>query len=76
MSLRNIASNGKEYLLQLQQQENDATGISSLKIGFNNVFGYYLEVTNTHKNKVPAALDTQANTGQCRTVYHTGVKGI
>jgi DNA mismatch repair protein MutS len=51
--LRNIASNGKEYLLQLQQQETDATAISSLKIGFNNVFGYFLEVTNTHKNKVP-----------------------
>jgi len=53
-SLRNIAHNGKEYLLQLQQRESEATGISSLKIGFNNVFGYYLEVTNVHKNKVPA----------------------
>jgi DNA mismatch repair protein MutS len=52
--LRSIAHNGKEYLLQLQQKEADATGISSLKIGFNNVFGYYLEVTNVHKNKVPA----------------------
>jgi DNA mismatch repair protein MutS len=51
--LRNIAHNGKEYLLQLQQRESEATGISSLKIGFNNVFGYYLEVTNVHKNKVP-----------------------
>jgi DNA mismatch repair protein MutS len=53
--LRHIAHNGKEYLLQLQQQEAEKTGISSLKIGFNNVFGYYLEVTNVHKNKVPAA---------------------
>ena len=53
MNLRNIAHNGKEYLLQLQQKEAEATGISSLKIGFNNVFGYYLEVTNLHKNKVP-----------------------
>jgi len=52
--LRNIASGGKEYLVRLQQQEADKTGISSLKIGFNNVFGYYLEVTNSHKNKVPA----------------------
>jgi DNA mismatch repair protein MutS len=51
--LRRIASGGKEYLVKLQQQEADATGISSLKIGFNNVFGYYLEVTNVHKNKVP-----------------------
>jgi DNA mismatch repair protein MutS len=53
--LRRIASGGKQYLAALQQKEAEATGISSLKIGFNNVFGYYLEVTNAHKNKVPAA---------------------
>ena len=51
--LRNIASSGKEYLIRIQQEEGEKTGISSLRIGFNNVFGYYLEVTNTHKNKVP-----------------------
>ncbi|MFZ4770899.1 MAG: DNA mismatch repair protein MutS, partial [Ferruginibacter sp.] len=51
--LRNIASGGKNYLLELQQKEAAATGISSLKISFNNVFGYYLEVTNLHKSKVP-----------------------
>jgi DNA mismatch repair protein MutS len=51
--LRTIASGGKNYLLELQQKEASATGISSLKISFNNVFGYYLEVTNLHKNKVP-----------------------
>jgi DNA mismatch repair protein MutS len=53
--LRGISHNGKEYLLKLQQKEADSTGISSLKIGYNNIFGYYLEVTNSHKNKVPAA---------------------
>jgi DNA mismatch repair protein MutS len=52
--LRKISHSGKEYLAQLQQKEAERTGISSLKIGFNNVFGYYLEVTNSHKNKVPA----------------------
>lgn len=52
--LRKISHSGREYLAQLQQQEAEQTGISSLKIGFNNVFGYYLEVTNSHKNKVPA----------------------
>lgn len=52
-NLRNISSNGKEYLNQLQQRESQATGIPSLKVGFNNVFGYYLEVTHTHKDKVP-----------------------
>ncbi|TDX01077.1 DNA mismatch repair protein MutS [Dinghuibacter silviterrae] len=51
--LRGIAGAGKEYLLRLQQQESEATGISSLKVSFNNVFGYYLEVTNAHKGKVP-----------------------
>ena len=52
--LRRIAFNGKEYLAQLQIKEAERTGIGSLKIGFNNVFGYYLEVTNSQKNKVPA----------------------
>jgi DNA mismatch repair protein MutS len=52
--LRNLAFKGKDYLLQMQVKEAEKTGIPSLKISFNNVFGYYLEVTNTHKNKVPA----------------------
>jgi DNA mismatch repair protein MutS len=52
--LRNIATGGKEYLVGIQQRESEKTGISSLKISFNNVFGYYLEVTNSHKSKVPA----------------------
>lgn len=51
--LRSIATGGKEYLVALQQKETQATGISTLKVGFNNVFGYYLEVTNSHKSKVP-----------------------
>ena len=51
--LRKIAFNGKEYLLQIQQRESEITGIPSLKISYNNVFGYYLEVTNTHKSTVP-----------------------
>lgn len=51
--LRKISRSGKEYLLQIQQQESVATGISSLKVSYNNVFGYYLEVTHTHKEKVP-----------------------
>ena len=52
--LREIAFKGKDYLLKIQAREIEATGISSLKIGYNNVFGYYIEVTNTHKSKVPA----------------------
>ncbi|MFZ9687174.1 MAG: DNA mismatch repair protein MutS [Chitinophagaceae bacterium] len=50
---RELASGGKKFLLEIQQKEILSTGISSLKVGFNNVFGYYLEVSNTHKNKVP-----------------------
>ncbi len=52
--LRRIAFSGKDYLLQIQQREIEATGITSLKIGFNNVFGYYIEVRNTFKDHVPA----------------------
>lgn len=51
--LRHIAYSGKDYLLQIQQREADLTGIQSLKIGYNNVFGYYLEVRNTYKDRVP-----------------------
>lgn len=52
--LRRISRSGKEYLLGIQQRESQATGIPSLKVAFNNVFGYYIEVTNTHRDKVPA----------------------
>ena len=52
--LRHIAYSGKDYLLQIQQREAELTGIQSLKIGYNNVFGYYLEVRNTYKDQVPA----------------------
>ncbi len=52
--LRGLSTTGKDFLLQIQQRESERTGIPSLKISFNNVFGYYLEVRNTHKDKVPA----------------------
>lgn len=52
--LRRIAYSGKDYLLQIQQRESELTGIPSLKIAYNNVFGYYIEVRNAHKDKVPA----------------------
>ena len=51
--LRNISHSSKDYLMKMQQRESEITGIPSLKIGFNNVFGYYIEVRNTHKAKVP-----------------------
>ncbi len=52
--LRKMAGSGKDYLVQLQHREVEATGIPSLRVGFNNIFGYYFEVYNTHKDKVPA----------------------
>lgn len=52
--LRAISTSGKDYLLKIQQRESEATGIPSLKIGFNNVFGYYIEVRNAYKENVPA----------------------
>lgn len=52
--LRNISQTGKSYLEAIEQRESEATGIPSLKVAFNNVFGYYIEVRNTHKDKVPA----------------------
>lgn len=52
--LRHITTSSKDFLLKIQQRESDLTGIPSLKIGFNNVFGYYIEVRNTYKDKVPA----------------------
>ena len=55
--LRELSHSGKSYLAKLQKRESDRTGIPSLKIAFNNVFGYYLEVTNTHKDKVPPEWD-------------------
>jgi len=52
--LREVLNSGKDYLVKLQTRESEKTGITSLKVGFNNVFGYYIEVRNTHKSKVPA----------------------
>ena len=52
--LRGLASNGKSWIASLQKQERERTGISSLKVGFNNVFGYYIEITNTHRDRVPS----------------------
>jgi len=53
-NLREIAFSGKDYLLQIQQRESEQTGIPSLKVSYNNVFGYYIEVRNAHKDKVPS----------------------
>ncbi len=63
--LRKISYSGKDYLLEIQQREIKNTGISSLKVAFNNVFGYYLEVTNVHKNKVPSDWHRKQTLSNC-----------
>ena len=55
--LRELRDGGRQYIASLQQRERDRTGIASLKVGFNRVFGYYLEVTNAHRDRVPADYD-------------------
>ena len=70
--LRRIAYSGKDYLLKIQERETELTGIASLKIGYNNVFGYYLEVRNTYKDKVPADWIRKQTTNwlwPCRNLY-------
>ncbi len=62
--LREIAYSGKDFLLQIQQRESERTGIPSLKVSFNNVFGYYIEVRNTHKDKVPTDWIRKQTTSQ------------
>ncbi len=63
--IRDLAHSGKNYLIKLQQRESERTGIPSLKIAYNNVFGYYLEVTNTHKDKVPPEWDRKQTLVNC-----------
>ena len=76
MSSNRSIIQGKDYLTDLQTRESERTGISSLKVSYNNVFGYYIEVRNTHKDKVPPEWIEKADTCKCRKVYNRGIKGI
>lgn len=74
--LRHIAYSGKDYLMQIQERETAATGIASLKIGYNNVFGYYLEVRNTYKDKVPAEWVRKQTLAQAERYITQELEGI
>ena len=74
--LRGLQFSGKEKLLEIQKRESDRTGIPSLKIAFNNVFGYYLEVTNTHKDKVPEDWIRKQTLTNAERLYHAGVEDV
>ncbi|MHC1775983.1 MAG: DNA mismatch repair protein MutS [Lentimicrobium sp.] len=73
--IRDLAHSGKDYLIKLQQRESERTGIPSLKIAYNNVFGYYLEVTNTHKDKVPPEWDRKQTLVNCERYITHELKG-
>jgi DNA mismatch repair protein MutS len=73
--IRDLAHSGKDYLIKLQQRESERTGIPSLKIAYNNVFGYYLEVTNTHKDKVPSEWDRKQTLVNCERYITPELKG-
>jgi DNA mismatch repair protein MutS len=69
--LRDIAQNGKKYIAKIKDALTQEVGISTLKIGYNKVFGYYIEVTNAHKDKVPDHFIRKTNLSECRTIYNT-----
>ena len=75
-ALREMAHGGKQWIARYQAEEIERTGIASLKVGFNKVFGYYIEVTNTHRGKVPGRLHPQADDQERRALHHAGAEGV
>ena len=73
--LRDISRNSKTYLAQIEVRERSRTGIGSLKVRFNNVFGYYLEISKANMHLAPAGLRAQADAGKRRAVHHARVEG-
>ena len=75
-ALRELAHGGKQWIARYQAQESQRTGISTLKVGFNKVFGYYIEITNTHREKIPAGVHPQADGEERRALHHARVEGV
>ncbi len=69
--LRDISRNSRQYIAAIETRERAATGIQSLKVRFNNVFGYYIEISKANLQLAPACIRTQADAGQRRTLHHT-----
>lgn len=74
MQLKHAKTEGKTWLAQLEAKEREKTGIRNLKIKYNKVFGYYMEVTNSYKNLVPDYFTRKQTMANCRTVYYSGIK--
>ena len=69
--LRKLTTEVKSAIAEMEEKQKEETGITSLKIKHNRVFGYFLEVTAANKDKVPQNLDSQTNFGKCRTFHHS-----
>ena len=74
--LRDLRDGGKQYIAALQQRERERTGIPSLKVGFNKVFGYYLEITNAHAGQVPADYERRQTLAERRALRHPRAQGV
>ena len=75
-NLRTASRDAKEYIAGLERQERERSGIGSLKVGYNRVFGYYLEVSNSHLARVPEEIHPAADAGERRAVHHAGTEGV
>ena len=74
--LRELMAGGKQWMAEYQAAECERIGIANMKVGFNQVFGYYLEVTHANREKVPGRIHPQANAQKRRTLHHAGAEGI
>ena len=74
--LRDLSQNGQQYIAQIEARERQRTGIQSLKVRFNNVFGYYIEITRANHAPGPGRLRAQADAGQRRALHHAGAEGL
>ena len=75
-ALRELTTGGKQWIARYQAEEAERTGIPNLKVGFNKVFGYYLEITHAHRDKAPARLHPQADGQERRTLHHAGAERV
>ena len=74
--LRDLSRNSKQYIAQIEQRERQRTGIGSLKVKFNTVFGYYLEISQGEPAPRARRLRAQADAGECRALHHSGAEGV
>ena len=74
--LHELSRNGKQFLAQMEQRERERTGISSLKVRFNSVFGYYLEISKANLHLAPPDYERQADAGKCRALHHARTQGV